>query len=471
MPEIEGVEKRRFAELRFLSLCFFGFAFVRAWDVIAYAQFSGAFLNVPWVGEDLMHLGKLPVFIFFVLAARKVVPLYAKKLVAGIASLLMIASVALFLCAQSFSSYFFVLVFASALLAGTGSALSILMWAELQSCFNSLKIVLYIAGAFLIGSIVGWLMLGLEGIRATIVLISLPLLSFACLKIGFMKIPEEDLPKTSWEKIRFPWKLVLVLGVYEFAFGFHQGASTFVGDSFVLGVVAASGLLFFVTYFYSHRFDFTQLYRTPFVLIICGLLLVLLPFARANFFSNFLISAGYTTMFLMLTILLCDISHRYGISAVFLCSIEQLVMFTKIAGHATIFSMENGSMLTQDSEIIVSVVLAIMVVLASMAFLSQKEYSRWGITFFGVRNAGKDDGERARIAARMVALGKERCLSPREKEVFQLLATNKTVSEIENSLCVANGTLKSHTRRIYQKLDVHSREELRELVLKEPSIE
>lgn len=44
------------------------------------------------------------------------------------------------------------------------------------------------------------------------------------------------------------------------------------------------------------------------------------------------------------------------------------------------------------------------------------------------------------------------------------MAVGKSSSEIEGELYIANGTLKSHTRRIYQKLGVHSRSEMMALL-------
>ena len=111
-----------------------------------------------------------------------------------------------------------------------------------------------------------------------------------------------------------------------------------------------------------------------------------------------------------------------------------------------------------------SVVLVILVVVASMVLLSEREYSRWGASFFGVGKLAQDGDKQGRFAARCTELGEQYRLSPREKEVFQLLALGKTAADIERELYIANGTLKSHTRRIYQKLGIHSRVELEELL-------
>ena len=48
--------------------------------------------------------------------------------------------------------------------------------------------------------------------------------------------------------------------------------------------------------------------------------------------------------------------------------------------------------------------------------------------------------------------------------MLRLLAEHKSAGDVEHELGVANGTAKSHIRHVYQKLDIHSREELFALV-------
>lgn len=457
-PDLLRDAQRRLAELRYLSLCFFGFAFVRAWDDVTFARFAALVPESPWFGQDLMNLGMLPVFVVCVVAARKLAPLYRHRgLVIG-APLLMMASVVLFACAEELSGdAAFACFVVSAVTAGLGAALSILQWAELQSCLNPFQIVLYVSGAFFFGSVISWMTLGMSDARLLVAMLVLPALSLACLKAGFLKIPTVDLPKRTWGKLRFPWRLVIVLGVYEFVLGVKQGAATFQNDLFIVGVMLASAILFVVAYFFSHKFDFTRVYRTPFVLMVCGLLATLLSFSSSSVVSDVLVSAGYALMFLTLTVLLCDLSHRYGVSAALLCGIEELVMFTSMGGHLV------AAALPAD-DVGVSATLVVLVVVASMVLLSEREYSRWGASFFGVGKLAQDGDEQGRFAARCTELGERYRLSPREKEVFQLLARGKSAGDIERELYIANGTLKSHTRRIYQKLGIHSRTELEELL-------
>ena len=74
-----------------------------------------------------------------------------------------------------------------------------------------------------------------------------------------------------------------------------------------------------------------------------------------------------------------------------------------------------------------------------------------------------------RLLSRCAVIAEAYHLSPRESEVFQLIALGKSPASIERELCIAGGTLKSHTQRIYQKLGVHSRDELYALVGERPA--
>lgn len=66
--------------------------------------------------------------------------------------------------------------------------------------------------------------------------------------------------------------------------------------------------------------------------------------------------------------------------------------------------------------------------------------------------------------ARCDTLAKDFALSPREKEVFYLLAKGRNAEFISNELCIARPTTKTHIQHIYQKLGVNSHQQLINLV-------
>ena len=56
--------------------------------------------------------------------------------------------------------------------------------------------------------------------------------------------------------------------------------------------------------------------------------------------------------------------------------------------------------------------------------------------------------------------GQDNGLSPREIEVMQYLYQGYSVSKIAEKMFIATSTVQGHSRSIYRKMDVHSRQEL-----------
>ena len=55
-------------------------------------------------------------------------------------------------------------------------------------------------------------------------------------------------------------------------------------------------------------------------------------------------------------------------------------------------------------------------------------------------------------------------LSAREAEVMELIARGNTVARIAEQLIVSENTIRTHSKRIYAKLDIHKRQELVDLI-------
>lgn len=62
------------------------------------------------------------------------------------------------------------------------------------------------------------------------------------------------------------------------------------------------------------------------------------------------------------------------------------------------------------------------------------------------------------------AIASQYGLTPREKEVMTLLAEGNTMKKVASVLRISLGTVQSHSKSIYRKLNVHSRQELVDLV-------
>lgn len=74
-------------------------------------------------------------------------------------------------------------------------------------------------------------------------------------------------------------------------------------------------------------------------------------------------------------------------------------------------------------------------------------------------------GERAdSLDERIQALSREAKLTPRETEVFDLLARGRSIPYVRDALVISRDTAATHAKHIYAKLGVHSRQELIDLV-------
>lgn len=82
-------------------------------------------------------------------------------------------------------------------------------------------------------------------------------------------------------------------------------------------------------------------------------------------------------------------------------------------------------------------------------------------------DAGRDEAAAVRTLDESIALvARNAGLTPRETEVFGLLARGRSIPYIRDELVISRETAATHAKHIYAKLDVHSRQELIDLVAK-----
>lgn len=74
------------------------------------------------------------------------------------------------------------------------------------------------------------------------------------------------------------------------------------------------------------------------------------------------------------------------------------------------------------------------------------------------------DGAQQPLEGRCAAIGTAAGLTDREQEIFEYLARGRNVRFIQDELTVSYNTVKTHVSHIYAKLDVHSHQELIDLV-------
>lgn len=78
--------------------------------------------------------------------------------------------------------------------------------------------------------------------------------------------------------------------------------------------------------------------------------------------------------------------------------------------------------------------------------------------------SGSPNGQADRIAVQAMRLQEHYRLSAREAEVMELIARGHSVARIAEMLVVSENTIRTHSKRIYAKLDIHKKQELVDLI-------
>ncbi len=86
--------------------------------------------------------------------------------------------------------------------------------------------------------------------------------------------------------------------------------------------------------------------------------------------------------------------------------------------------------------------------------------SRFPLRLDIAERMGKEDA----LSEACKRLALEKCLSERETEVLTILARGNSLQRVQEDLFISEGTAATHRRHIYRKLDVHSKQELIDLV-------
>ncbi|MFQ9179720.1 MAG: response regulator transcription factor [Eggerthella lenta] len=107
--------------------------------------------------------------------------------------------------------------------------------------------------------------------------------------------------------------------------------------------------------------------------------------------------------------------------------------------------------------------LAYLLTIAAVFALNEANFSQRRI-FADLEGPAPERSMFASIDEGCERLGSQRGLTAREVEVLQLLCKGRSKSYIAESLFISENTVRSHSKHIYAKLDVHSKQEILDLI-------
>lgn len=85
-------------------------------------------------------------------------------------------------------------------------------------------------------------------------------------------------------------------------------------------------------------------------------------------------------------------------------------------------------------------------------------------SYFDFLALHRQNENKSQVGSAVEEISARHQLTRRETEVLHLLACGRSLPYIQSELCIAEGTARSHAHSIYRKLNVHTRQELIDLV-------
>lgn len=252
-----------------------------------------------------------------------------------------------------------------------------------------------------------------------------------------------------------------ILGfVYQYAWTF-VGVNDLAALSFAIGEAFAVALIFlFASMPNSHSFSVSRVFR-----MLCPIACVAtVPLFFTSGILQLLlmgIDSAVFNLFIILLMPLCaSIGKRKCLSIPWLyAAAASVVNLFPTLGFAV-----GSAPLVRESVALYITVFALMVVLFVAAFLADRETDDLDLSLEGPYE-GASQGSPAVASRTQIALriSEEYGLTKRECEILELVLLGRNVPNIAEELVISTNTVKTHIKRMYQKLGIHSRQELADL--------
>lgn len=110
------------------------------------------------------------------------------------------------------------------------------------------------------------------------------------------------------------------------------------------------------------------------------------------------------------------------------------------------------------------VAIAIVILMIAYLFIFSENDLRLATETTHIDRSSPSEGPSASNADFLSSIAEEHNLSPRETEVFMLLARGRDSRYIQETLYISAGTVSTHRQRIYKKLNIHTKQELFDLI-------
>lgn len=261
-------------------------------------------------------------------------------------------------------------------------------------------------------------------------------------------------------KAHVPWRFLFTSFLQGLSFGIAQ-AILLLGDHgsptvYITATSFAVAAFALLACAFLFKMDFSQLiYHIGFVIVSFGFLLFGLIGAD-NPLALFTHGTGYRFIDIMMWALCTYLVKQRGLSANWVFAWTTCALLLGQVAGALLGSMVFFSDFSVDSTVGLSFVMVFVLLVSALLLSTRKNLQTgWGMVQPGENEAAADGFEvGCKLASRQYGL------TAREEEVFALLARGDSRKAMCDTLFLSMETVKTHTRNIYKKLDIHSQQEV-----------
>lgn len=446
------------------SLAFFALAFARLWVSVVFVGVSSSTLYLP-LSHTVFDVAYTAAAIAVLLASRRLAPLWKRRwpLAFSLAGMLA-ASVVFVLRPWVLPSVAPVLGVAAAAVAGPAFLMFSFLNVEALAGVSLIRALLYLSGSGFLGSAMAFFLSGTGSAQVVVAALALPAVAVALLGAFHGTVPEHDRQQEGLPVCPIPWKLFAVVAVFSLTYGMRQaGFPEGVGRHSSLTTALAGGAVFLVAYFFPQRFDFSRLTMVPLAILACAALLMPTEGVFGQEASAACVSVGFTVMRYVVTLVLLDMAKSNGALILPLAALNSSMQGVCMLGGFAEEALRARAGSSVDTVLAV-VTMALVIAAAVLLFVARDELTRrWGVRVLEKDAAGALDAQAAeqdRLDHSCRRVAQMHHLTERECEVLKAVMSGLDTEAILARLVIAPGTLRAHSRHIYEKTGVHNRAEL-----------
>ena len=275
--------------------------------------------------------------------------------------------------------------------------------------------------------------------------------------------PTPPPPPGAARTISFSWTLLILPALVGLTFGL-MGSVLALRPTTTAGMVgpavaefAAGVLLLVASLLLSRRFGASQIYALGLVGTAAGAALASVS-AVPTWLAASVNELGFAVFYFFMVVYWGDLARRMNRPVVRTYAFGYLVFqASQIPGHFMGEALTPSTEQTLSPLVFLSIVLALFVTVLLVFNDPRSALHQW-------LAAGEPTENGDEIPNACAELASQYALTPREHEVLGLLARGRTAAYVGHSLGISQGTAKTHIRSIYHKMDIHTQQDLMDLI-------